>query len=188
MSSSGHELISRSSDSFGKGMPYTSSSDDLNLKENNEFQMDEFSTVFNHNTADLKAVSLETPNVATLAPPEKNIIVRDSKFWLIFLSLCVCSFLSALDLTAVSTVLPEMANEFQSNQYSYVGSAYALTSCAVSPLSMVFSRELTQLSSSSSSPGSVLLLESLEENTQCYRQFHFLLSDLQLLDLPLVCL
>lgn len=58
-------------------------------------------------------------------------VIRDSKFWLVFLSLCVCSFLSALDLTAVSTVLPVMALEFKSNQYSWVGSAYALTSCAV---------------------------------------------------------
>lgn len=31
---------------------------------------------------------------------------KDSRFWLILLALCVSCFLSALDLTAVSTILP----------------------------------------------------------------------------------
>ncbi|GAA5851973.1 hypothetical protein JCM3766R1_003039, partial [Sporobolomyces carnicolor] len=32
---------------------------------------------------------------------------RDLRFWLVFLSLCVSMFLSALDLTAISTALPD---------------------------------------------------------------------------------
>ncbi|GAA6054816.1 putative Vacuolar basic amino acid transporter 5 (putative) [Rhodotorula toruloides] len=54
-------------------------------------------------------------------------------FWLIFVALCFSMFLSALDVTAVSTVLPDMANEFKSADYAWIGSAYALTSTALIP-------------------------------------------------------
>lgn len=129
MNTSEHDLTLHSTNPFDDSILH-SSSEDLKLVGTNEFQMEELSKN-NNNVANLSNLDSDTTVL-----PEKNIIVRDSKFWLIFLSLCVCSFLSALDLTAVSTVLPEMANEFQSNQYSYVGSAYALTSCAVSSLSL----------------------------------------------------
>lgn len=48
---------------------------------------------------------------------------KDSRFWLVFAALCISSFLSALDLTAVSTVLPTMANELHSAEYSWIGTA-----------------------------------------------------------------
>ncbi|BGO95553.1 hypothetical protein NBRC10512_007811 [Rhodotorula toruloides] len=54
-------------------------------------------------------------------------------FWLIFVALCFSMFLSALDVTAVSTVLPNMAKDFKSADYSWIGSAYALTSTALIP-------------------------------------------------------
>lgn len=44
--------------------------------------------------------------------------------------------LSALDLTAVSTALPTIANQLQGgDEYVWVGSAYALSSTAILPLS-----------------------------------------------------
>ncbi|TNY20768.1 major facilitator superfamily domain-containing protein [Rhodotorula diobovata] len=73
------------------------------------------------------------------APPKK-----DARFWLIFLALFFCCFLAALDLTAVSTALPAIAAEFESSEFSWVGSAYALTSTALIPwtggLAAIFGR------------------------------------------------
>lgn len=95
-----------------------------------------------------------TPTSSTsISPiPEETLeteFIQDSKFWLVFLSLCVASFLSALDLTAVSTVLPTIAQEFKSDQYSWVGSSYALTSTAFIPwtasLASIFGRKSTML-------------------------------------------
>ncbi|GAA5958888.1 hypothetical protein JCM3765_000766 [Sporobolomyces pararoseus] len=58
---------------------------------------------------------------------------KDLKFWLVFLSLCVSMFLSALDLTGISTALPDIVASFQSPDYSWVGSAYTLSSTALIP-------------------------------------------------------
>ncbi|SCZ90253.1 BZ3500_MvSof-1268-A1-R1_Chr1-3g01871 [Microbotryum saponariae] len=105
---------------------------------------------------------------------------KGSQFWLVFLALCVSCFLSALDLTAVSTALPAsefstlatrsvsgylrvkgtdpnaichcaVAAEFQSTEFSWVGSAYALTSTALIPwtggFAAIFGRKATMLGS-----------------------------------------
>ncbi|BGP26001.1 major facilitator superfamily protein [Rhodotorula toruloides] len=63
--------------------------------------------------------------------PEKG--KKPFAFWAVFIALCFSLFLSAIDVTAVSTVLPDMAQEFKSADYSWVGSAYALTSTALIP-------------------------------------------------------
>lgn len=55
------------------------------------------------------------------------------EFWLIFISLCFSVLLSALDLTAISTALPEIINDLNGEDYIWVGSAYALTSTAFLP-------------------------------------------------------
>ncbi|SCV71578.1 BQ2448_3166 [Microbotryum intermedium] len=72
---------------------------------------------------------------------------RGGRFWLVFLALCVSCFLAALDLTAVSTALPAMAADFQSGKFSWVGSAYTLTSTALIPwtanLASIFGRRAT---------------------------------------------
>ncbi|GAA5934770.1 hypothetical protein JCM3775_002051 [Rhodotorula graminis] len=69
---------------------------------------------------------------------------KDGRFWLIFLTLCCCCFLSALDLTAVSTALPTIAADFRSSEATWIGSAYALTSTALIPwtggLAAIFGR------------------------------------------------
>jgi hypothetical protein len=93
---------------------------------------------------------------------------KGSRFWLVFLSLCVSTFLSALDLTAVSSclptstfcslfnvpvpeliLLPTVAAELHSDKYSWVGSAYALTSTALIPwtggLAAIFGRRITMV-------------------------------------------
>ncbi|KAF8837708.1 MFS general substrate transporter [Paxillus ammoniavirescens] len=60
---------------------------------------------------------------------------KDAKFWLIFISLCTCLVLSALELSSVATALPTIANAFQSSQFVWVGSAYAMASTAFLPMS-----------------------------------------------------
>lgn len=71
------------------------------------------------------------------------------KFWMVFVALCFSCFLAALDLTAVSTTLPDIAETFQSEDYSWIGSAYALTSTAFVPwtggLAKIFGRRPVML-------------------------------------------
>ncbi|GAA5825806.1 hypothetical protein JCM5353_002439 [Sporobolomyces roseus] len=86
-----------------------------------------------NNTADEPA---KTPS--SKSPP------KDLRFWLVFLSICCSMFLSALDLTSISTALPAISAEFQTKEYSWVGSAYSLASTALIPftagLASIFGR------------------------------------------------
>ncbi|KAK4704677.1 hypothetical protein P7C70_g1530, partial [Phenoliferia sp. Uapishka_3] len=81
----------------------------------------------------------------------KSTFEKGSRFYLIFLALCASCFLSALDLTAVSTVLPTIASDLKTTDPSWVGSAYALTSTALIPwtggLAKIFGRRATMLDS-----------------------------------------
>ena len=95
--------------------------------------------------------SHEPPSRAasTLTPNDANTVVladdasagpatftKGSAFWLTFIALNVSTFLSALDLTAVSTALPTITADLNgSDDFSWVGSAYALSSTAFLPLS-----------------------------------------------------
>ncbi|KIJ59634.1 hypothetical protein HYDPIDRAFT_100308 [Hydnomerulius pinastri MD-312] len=60
---------------------------------------------------------------------------KDAKFWLIFISLCTCLILSALELSSVSTALPTIANALHASQFVWVGSAYAMASTSFLPMS-----------------------------------------------------
>ncbi|PSS06598.1 hypothetical protein PHLCEN_2v3656 [Hermanssonia centrifuga] len=61
---------------------------------------------------------------------------KGSAFWLSYLSIVFAIFLSALDLTAVSTVLPTVTADLNGgDEFTWVGSAYALASTAILPLS-----------------------------------------------------
>ncbi|KAJ7267576.1 iron permease [Mycena haematopus] len=59
---------------------------------------------------------------------------RDLRFWLIFLSLCVCSFLTALEIGSITIALPTIIDVLHGSQFIWVGSAYALGSTALIPL------------------------------------------------------
>ena len=63
-------------------------------------------------------------------PSKKNL-----RFWLIFASMCLCLFLSALELASISTALPTIAHALNSSRFPWVGSAYALSSTAFLPMS-----------------------------------------------------
>ena len=61
---------------------------------------------------------------------------RGSAFWLTMLALIVSTFLSALDLTAIGTALPTIIADLNGGEdFSWAGSAYALSSTAILPLS-----------------------------------------------------
>ncbi|KAH8093072.1 Mfs1.2 [Cristinia sonorae] len=60
---------------------------------------------------------------------------RGHRFWLIFVSICVCLFVSALEFTGLSTALPTIIADLHGNDFVWVGSGYALASTALLPLS-----------------------------------------------------
>ncbi|KAG8906510.1 hypothetical protein FRB99_006730 [Tulasnella sp. 403] len=69
---------------------------------------------------------------------EKSIpaMVGGPRFWMIIVSLMVATFLSALDLTSLSTALPTIVGHLHgSSNFVWVGSAFALGSTAFLPLS-----------------------------------------------------
>jgi MFS family permease len=70
------------------------------------------------------------------------------------LALCLALFLSALELTAVATALPTITADLHGKDFVWVGSAYALASSAILPmtggLAQIFGRR-------SSVIGSILL-------------------------------
>nr|GAT46162.1 predicted protein [Mycena chlorophos] len=76
-------------------------------------------------------------SIATLAEPD-NVAVppqptgKSRAFYMSFLAICVTTFLSAIDLTAVGTALPTIAEALHDNKgdFTWVGSAYALASTA----------------------------------------------------------
>lgn len=63
-------------------------------------------------------------------PPTK----QDAKFWLIFFSICASTFVSALDLTGLSTALPTIVLDLHGTDFVWVGSGYALAATALQPL------------------------------------------------------
>ena len=54
---------------------------------------------------------------------------------IIILALCVATFLAALDVTVITTALPEITKDLRASQtaYTWIGSAYLLTYSAISP-------------------------------------------------------
>ncbi|TFY60743.1 hypothetical protein EVG20_g7309 [Dentipellis fragilis] len=77
---------------------------------------------------------------------------KGSAFWMTFLAIVVSTFLSALDLTAVSTALPTITKRLGGgSNFVWVGSAYSLASTAFLPLlgklADVFGRKPVMLTS-----------------------------------------
>ncbi|KAI0667884.1 iron permease [Trametes maxima] len=61
---------------------------------------------------------------------------KGTVFWLSFTAVVVCNFLSALDVTAVSTALPTITSELNGgDKFVWVGSAYGLAAAAILPFS-----------------------------------------------------
>ncbi|KAG6844976.1 hypothetical protein H0H87_001919 [Tephrocybe sp. NHM501043] len=60
---------------------------------------------------------------------------RDLRFWLVFVALCCCTLLSAIDLAGVGTAAPTIVHALQGKDFAWVFSAYALSSSSCIPLS-----------------------------------------------------
>ncbi|KAM0749144.1 iron permease [Meredithblackwellia eburnea MCA 4105] len=60
---------------------------------------------------------------------------KDFKFWLIIVGLLISTFLSALDLTAISTALPTISAALHSTDYTWIGNSYSIGSAAFIPWS-----------------------------------------------------
>ncbi|KAM5544683.1 hypothetical protein V8D89_001581 [Ganoderma adspersum] len=61
---------------------------------------------------------------------------KGSAFWLSFIAVVVANFLSALDMTAVSTAVPTMTSDLHGgDDFVWIGSAYGLASTAILPFS-----------------------------------------------------
>ncbi|KAJ7254595.1 iron permease [Mycena rebaudengoi] len=87
-----------------------------------------------------KTVESAASEDLVLTPAIKTPKTRASKtraFWMSFVALTVSTFLSAMDLTAIGTALPAIVTALDDDKgdYSWVGSAYSLSSTAVIPLS-----------------------------------------------------
>ncbi|KAJ7250496.1 major facilitator superfamily domain-containing protein [Mycena haematopus] len=60
---------------------------------------------------------------------------RDWRFWCIFMCVMLVRFITALELSIVSTALPTIVNALHGAQFVWIGSAYTLCSTAFVPLS-----------------------------------------------------
>ncbi|KAJ7279697.1 major facilitator superfamily domain-containing protein [Mycena rebaudengoi] len=80
-------------------------------------------------------ISLESIVDPAVAEPPRG--RKPRAFWLSFMAIMMATFLSAMDLTAIGIALPTIANALSDTRgdYAWIGSAYALSSTAVIPLS-----------------------------------------------------
>jgi MFS family permease len=77
----------------------------------------------------------DSENIESIAASTSLPFKKDLKFWLILASMCICLFLSALELLSISIALPTIAHDLRASQFVWVGSAYALSSAAFLPMS-----------------------------------------------------
>ncbi|CDO75065.1 hypothetical protein BN946_scf184605.g6 [Trametes cinnabarina] len=81
-----------------------------------------------------KAMPSPHSSLASSPPPQKS--PKGSAFWLCFTAVVVCNFLSALDVTAVSTALPTITDDLHGGDlFVWVGAAYGLASASILPFS-----------------------------------------------------
>ncbi|TCD63100.1 hypothetical protein EIP91_006004 [Steccherinum ochraceum] len=92
----------------------------------------------------ITAITVEDLEKAEINPPQTIIPVEDAplkgsqrglKFWLVFVALCSAQLLSALDLGGVGTAAPTIVSNLNGTDFTWVGSAYSLSSAACLPLS-----------------------------------------------------
>ena len=91
----------------------------------------------------------------TIEPPAVDAVAvrppKGPRFWLMLIALCMALFLSALEFTAVATALPTITADLHGTDFVWVGSAYALASSAILPmtggLAQVFGRRPSFLGS-----------------------------------------
>ncbi|KAJ7661318.1 MFS general substrate transporter [Mycena polygramma] len=73
-----------------------------------------------------------SPSTTISAPVDTK---RTARFWLISVALCFCTLLSALDLGGVGTAAPTIVHDLKGGDFTWVSSAYTLSSAACIPIS-----------------------------------------------------
>jgi len=74
---------------------------------------------------------MKTTSEVTLVNVKKR---KGARFIIIMVSLCLVLFLSALEIASVAMALPTIVAELHGSSFVWVGSGYALASCAILPL------------------------------------------------------
>ncbi|KAI0268427.1 major facilitator superfamily domain-containing protein [Russula aff. rugulosa BPL654] len=76
------------------------------------------------------------PSQSSVKPPDgvSHAVPKDWKFWCIIFSLTMSILLTAIEFTSIGTALPTITRSLKSEQFIWVGSAYALGSTALVPL------------------------------------------------------
>ncbi|CDO77989.1 hypothetical protein BN946_scf184673.g1 [Trametes cinnabarina] len=83
-----------------------------------------------------KIMAAKFPQASAESPKAPAKSHKGSAFWLCFTAVVVCNFLSALDVTAVSTALPTITDELHGGDlFVWVGAAYGLASASILPFS-----------------------------------------------------
>ncbi|KAF7369378.1 Efflux pump FUS6 [Mycena venus] len=98
-------------------------------------------------TSDTEAAPI-TPEVPASSPSPR----KGSAFWLSYAAVCICTFVSALDITSIPTSLPSIIKSLSGTAASsWVGSSYTLASAAMIPftgnLANIFGRRPIMLGS-----------------------------------------
>ncbi|KDR72247.1 hypothetical protein GALMADRAFT_143106 [Galerina marginata CBS 339.88] len=66
---------------------------------------------------------------------ETTTFKRNARFWLVFVALCSCTLLSALDLGGIGTAAPTIVNDLNGSDFTWVASVYSLSSSSTILLS-----------------------------------------------------
>ena len=82
--------------------------------------------------------------------PSQHTEMHSWRFWLVFLSLCLVSFASALDSTIITTALPTITKAIGGQQqYVWIANSFVLASTAIQPLvgqlSNIFGRRMPMI-------------------------------------------
>ncbi|KAH8824449.1 major facilitator superfamily domain-containing protein [Flagelloscypha sp. PMI_526] len=107
-------------------------------------------------TSTTKPVGSNVPSPTPTLQDEGKVTQPDPKakktaaFWISFVSIVLCTFLSALDLTGIGTMIPTVTADLNgADNFSWIGTAFALASTAFMPMSGnladIFGRKSTML-------------------------------------------
>ncbi|KAI5481846.1 MFS multidrug transporter [Pseudohyphozyma bogoriensis] len=69
-----------------------------------------------------------------VVPPTTGGTVKDRRFWMCILSVLLATFLGAMDLASIPTLLPTLASDLHATTYQWVSNSFTLTSVAFIPV------------------------------------------------------
>ncbi|KAJ6482763.1 major facilitator superfamily domain-containing protein [Mycena sanguinolenta] len=136
--------------------PTLTLSDSDTLSISNTVRTSSTNTVVSRNSLSGTAPSIPEPSSSRSLPKGSTLTVPSSAagsaFWLSYAAVCICTFVSALDITSIPTSLPSIIESLSGGTASsWVGSSYTLASAALVPftgnLANIFGRRPIMLGS-----------------------------------------